>query len=300
MSKKINTQFTVGGDPELLLEDSQGQIVSSIPVLKRDKNNPIILDKGLAAKLYADNSLAEMAFKPSKNKKDFVDTYRSVFRAAQKYLGKDYRFRVQSAHFFEQNQLEAAHGIDPQQVGCNPEYDFYKREIKNLGEFESTMRSGSSHIHVGHALFEDIANKENALKVIEIYLGCSSVIWDNDPTSLERRKKYGTSGSFRPTSYGFEMRFMSNYMLNSPKLVELSYDLLEYSLSFMFNGTYEKVIASVNTEDVQKAINKCDKNLALKVLKQAGLDGKLFKRVVSFSEKKYDTKSFYSEWGIKI
>jgi len=295
-----NNQFTIGGDPEVFISGKNGEIHSSIPILKRDKHNPIVLDKKSGVKTYADNSLAEMAFNPSKSKKEFVEKYRKAFLGLQKYLGKNYRIKIQSAHFFKENELEAAHGIDPMQVGCSPEFNHWKREVNQLGEFTNTMRSGSSHIHIGHEMFKDINNKERALKMIEIFLGCSSVIWDNDKTSSVRREKYGTSGSFRPTDYGFETRFMSNYMLNSPKLVELAYDLIEFSLSFVFNDKDAEILSKVSVEDVQNAINKCDKDLAVSVLKQAGLTEELFKRVVEQSKKSYSTKDFYKEWDIKV
>ncbi len=293
-------QFSIGGDPEIFLTNAAGEIMSSIPVLKHDKYDPIVLDASKEIKLYADNSLAEMAFAPSYNKKDFVETYRQAMQKAQSHLGKGFRLKIQSAHYFKENELEAAFGIDPLQVGCNPEYSHWRKEVNELGAFENTMRSGSSHVHVGHPLLEDHDNKGRALAVIEVFLGCSSILWDNDKSSLERRKKYGKSGSFRPTGYGFETRFMSNYMLNSPKLVELTYDLIEYSLSHIFNNTDEKVMKSVNIEDVQNAINNCDKALAEKVLTQAGLPENLFARVKEQAAKKYSTKDFYSNWKIKI
>ena len=292
--------FTIGSDPELMIMEAGGDITSSIPVLKRDKHNPIELDKASATKLYADNSLAELAFAPSKNKKDFVKKYRTAFQKAQDYLGKKYRLHVKSAHFFKENELEAAHGIDPKEIGCNPEFSFWKQEMNELGAFEDTMRSGSCHIHLGHPTLKSMAAKENALKVIEIFLGCSSVIWDNDESSVIRRKKYGKSGSFRPTDYGFETRFMSNCMLNSPVLVELAYDLIEYSLGHIFNGTFQKVIDSVNVEEVQLAINTCDKVLAEKVLMQAGLPKNLFARVKKQTGINYSSADFYKNWKIKI
>ncbi len=292
--------FTIGGDPELMLARANGEIVSSIPVLKRDKNNPICLDKDRAINLYADNSLCEVSFKPSHNKYDFVNSYRTAFQKAQKYLGKDYRLLVKSAHYFKENELEEAYGIDPKQIGCNPEYDFYEEKIRHLGEFKNTMRSGSSHIHCGSPKIVEYHMRHNALKILEIYLGCSSILWDNDESSKTRRMCYGKSGSFRPTDYGFEIRCPSNYMLNSPSLVELAYDLVEYSLSHIFNNTYKNILDSINSKDVQDAINNCDKIKAEQILVKAKLPKELFKRVKSESKKKYSTAEFYKNWDIKV
>jgi hypothetical protein len=300
-TKKIQSKFTIGGDPELMLQDLTGKVISSIPVLKRDKYNPIILDKKNAIKCYADNSCLEYAFAPSTNKKDFVNKYRLAFQKGQKYLGKNYRLLVKSAHVFEENQLEAAYGIDPKEIGCNPEFSHWEQKVNDLGTFgNSTMRSGSSHIHVGNPKLVDFDTRHNALAMIEIFLGCASILWDNDPSSILRREKYGSSGSFRVTEYGFETRFMSNYMLNSPRLVELAYDLLEYSLSHIFNDTYKDVLKKINVEDVKSSINLCNKELAEKILIQAKLPKDLFNRVKEESKKNYSTKDFYKNWDIKV
>jgi hypothetical protein len=297
----VKPMFTIGGDPEIYIAKPNGEIQSSIPVLKRDKHNPIILDKGQQIKIYADNSLLEASFAPADNKKDFVNRFKTAFQKTQNYLGKNHRIVVKSAHFFKENELEAAHGIDPLQVGCNPEFSFWEKKINELGEFTDTMRSGSSHIHLGADILKaSLENKENALKMVEIYLGLSSILWDNDETSVIRRKKYGTSGSFRITPWGCESRFMSNYMLNSPSLVELTYDLVEYSLSHIFNNTYQKVLDLIDTKEVQNAINNCDKALAEKLLKQANLPKELFSRVKKESKKKYSTDTFYKNWNIKV
>ena len=301
--KKMNIKpfFTIGGDPEIYIATKDGEIKSSIPILKRDKHNPITLDKNQQIKIYADNSLLEASFAPANNKKDFVNRFRTAFQKTQKYLGKNHRIVVKSAHFFKKNELEEAYGIDPLQVGCNPEFSVWEKKINELGEFSDTMRSGSSHIHLGADILKaSLENKENALKMVEIYLGLSSILWDNDATSVIRRKKYGTSGSFRITPWGCEARFMSNYMLNSPSLVELTYDLVEYSLSHIFNNTYQKVLDLIDTKEVQNAINNCDKVLAEKLLNQVKLPSELFKRVKEESKKKYSTKTFYQQWKIKV
>lgn len=287
------SEVTLGGDPETFLTDRKGNIKSSIPILKRDKYNPIVLDKNKKITLFADNSLGEFSFVYAKTKEEFISRYRDAFKKGQKYLGNDYRLLMQSAHTFEPNELEAAYGIDPQQIGCSPEYDFYRIEQKNLGPFENNMRSGSSHLHVGHPDLLDFTKRHEALRTLEIFLGCASVIWDNDESSVIRRQKYGQAGSFRPTGYGFEMRCLSNYMLNSPKLIGLAHDLIKHSLSHVFQGTHKEIIATINEENVKEAINKCNKSLAEKVLIEAKLPKPLMKQVSK--PKKYN---FYKEWAI--
>ena len=57
-----DTNFLVSSDPEIMVMDVSGEIKSSIPILKTDKNKPIVLDESIGAKTFADNSLAEFSF----------------------------------------------------------------------------------------------------------------------------------------------------------------------------------------------------------------------------------------------
>ena len=64
-------QITFGNDIEMMLQDaSNGNIVNAIPVLKRDKFNPIKLGNGV--NLYFDNMLAEFTIKPYRNKEQML------------------------------------------------------------------------------------------------------------------------------------------------------------------------------------------------------------------------------------
>ena len=93
---------------------------------------------------------------------------------------------------------------------------------------------------------------------------------------------------------------MSNYVLNSPELISLAYDLIEHALSFMLDGKEKETIALVNELDVQNCINNCDKKLAFKILKQVKLPKSLMSRVTEQSNKKYSTEDFYANWKIKV
>lgn len=299
--KNLLKKMLIGGDPEIFIATDTGEVKSSIPILKRDKNEPIILDENLGIKLYADNSLAEFAFNPAKSKNELVETYRKALQETQKHLGKGYRILVKSAHYFKENELEKMYDIDPMAVGCQPELNWRKREINQLGAFTNTMRSSSAHIHVSHPELESLENKETALNLIEAIVGMASVLWDNDETSVVRRSKYGTSGSCRFSGHDhIEARFMSSYMLNSPKLVELTYELTEYALSHILDSTAGNVIEKFNQDDVVEAINTCNKKLALKVLKAIGLPKDLFNRVIEESEKTYTPNDLYTNWQIEV
>src|ERR1017187_4423478 len=135
------THFSLGADPEVLIALQSGIIVSSIPVLKRDKNNPIVLDAENGVNLYADNSLAEFTLKPANNKEEWMNVFRVALQKTQEYLKQSgHKIQIKSAHTFGENELEAAYGIDPQQIGCQPQFDAWSLSMDDLGQFQNNMR----------------------------------------------------------------------------------------------------------------------------------------------------------------
>lgn len=289
----MRAKMTYGSDPELFLQDiAKNKIVSSIPVLKRDKHNPIKLKDGVV--MYADNVLCETAFPPANSKDEMVHRFRGVFKQIQGKLGKKYRMVPQAAHEFTKNDLKPQFGIDPMESGCNPSFDAWNATINEPKPFVNGFRTGSAHFHVGHDKLTDFDTRLNAIKVLDIYLGCSFVLIDKDETSKIRRQYYGLSSEHRPTEYGLEYRVLSPYVLKSPQLVSLALDIIDFSMEKVFKGESSEVIKLVNPVNVMSAINNCDAKLAQSVLNQAELPGDLMKRVTS----QYKLGDFYQEWGI--
>jgi hypothetical protein len=76
------------------------------------------------------------------------------------------------------------------------------------------------------------------IRMLDLFLGIPSVFIDKDRTSVARRKLYGKAGRFRKPPHGVEYRSLSNFWLSSPKLVELVYDICEFTLEFVKNKKY--------------------------------------------------------------
>lgn len=303
--KNNKPEFLISFDPEAFLCDAKENVKSSIPILQRDKYNPIILDKETGTQTFSDNLLLEFSFNPSKTKNELINKYRGALQKIQNHIGKKYRILAKSAHICNDEDLVESFGVDPKIIGCSKSLCFRKKEIKDL-KFEDAdspnMRSGSNHLHISSPVISTIEDKENIARLIEIFLGMASVIWDKDPTAVERRKVYGRSGEVRyPEGEGrLEARFLSNYVMRSPELIDLTYDLTEYALSHMYSKTAEKVFSFVNETEVENAINNCDRELAKKVLKDSKLPKGLLNRVMKFDKVNYSTKSLYKNWQIKV
>jgi hypothetical protein len=281
--------ITLGSDPEMMLWDKdQRKIVSSIPILKRDKHDPIDLGDGM--KMYADNVLVESAFEPSTTKEGFVSTIRTAIIRMQEKLGERYSLLPQSAHLYDADELKEKSCWES---GCNPNYDVYARTMNLPAKFESGLRTGSFHIHIGSEKLIDHEDKDKAIKLLDIFLGCSSIVFDGDKTSSARRALYGKAGEFRPTPYGVEYRVLGNFALRSPKTTELVVDLVAYTMEQIYQGKADEIIASSDQDNVVQAINSGMKGLANSILQSSGLPRDLFERV----NKQYNPK-FNVAWGI--
>lgn len=298
-------QFLISGDPEVMLCDENGEVQSSIPILRHDKHSPIILDKKTGTQIFSDNVLCEFSFDPSGSKKELIDKYHAALQKIQQHIGKKYRILAKSAHVYKDEDLNESFGVNPKEIGCSPSFCFRRREIKQLNFEDASspnMRSGSAHLHLSSPILKTLEDKETILHLIEAHVGLASVIWDKDETSIERRKVYGKSGEMRlPQGEGrVEARFMSNYILRSPALIDLAYDLVEYCFSLMYDGKAKEVLKSVNGEMVEKAINECDCEVAKSVLKDIGIPKNLFKRIMAYEKVNFSAASLYKNWKIKV
>jgi hypothetical protein len=304
--KKTPLKLTIGSDPELMLLDSQrNKIVSSLRILKQTKEFPIIL--GDDTKMYADNVLVEASFPPISLGGDMISHLRNVFVKMQERLGARYKLLPQSSHVYEDNELKYkvtkpdGKKVTAWDIGCNPNYDVYNRRMNLPAEFENGLRTGSFHLHLGNEAYQtdregklmSMPNKEEAIKIMDVFVGCASVLFDNDKTSAARRKYYGKAGEFRPTPYGVEYRVLGNFSLRSPETTNLILDLTKHAMGHITNETSKDVLKIVKEEDVKSAINNNDKEIAKKVLKKVSLPAELMARI----SKEYNPE-FYSAWAI--
>lgn len=279
-------KITIGTDPELMLADDKGVIVNSLPVLKKDKHDPIMLDKN--TKLYCDNVLVEMAMKPALSSIEMVNRLTGCFRMATEALPPGYSLVPKAAHYYEElppkPSDEIIHLVTTGQlpddvipmewqIGCNPNFDVYAGTMRNQSRFPNTLRTGSFHIHIGNKNWNDEEEyelltdpqKRKAIKLLDIFLGCPSVVFDTDESSKLRRSLYGGAGEWRPTPYGVEYRVLSNFALRSPLLAKACFDLAFYAMSFLNSGYDDHILKECNMMDVQKAINGSDARLAASI-----------------------------------
>lgn len=295
--------MTFGSDPEsMIIRLDDQKVVSAIPIIGHDKHDPIDLGDGI--RLYADNVLAENSFPPTENPDDFIARLREVFVRTMEFLGGRYELAFRAAHIYDETELgpkpEIMVGKLPVEweIGCNPSWDTYKQSSYIPNPFEDGMRTGSFHLHIGHEKLaggmDNIEMKATAIRLLDLFVGCASVIFDKDKSSPMRRRLYGKCGDFRPTPYGIEWRTLGNYALRSPALVRLVLDLATYAMGFIDRGEHEAALEWTDPDEVQKAVNTCDKKLAKQILLDAAMPSELMHRI----ERRYRIINWREAWAI--
>ncbi len=309
----MNKSF--GSDPELLLIDNNEQPFSAIDVIKGDSANRITI---LNHQFYYDNVLAECAIKPSYSKQETIENFRECFKIYTD-LVKPLKLKPQASTIFSDVQLD---NQIAKIIGCVPDWCAYKiKMIKPPKEFSSNLRSCGGHIHLGSKMLAgDDSRPLLLIYMLDLFIGIPSLWLDKDPTSPRRRQLYGKAGRYRPKDYGLEYRSLSNFWLQSPKMVSLIYDICMFVHDFVEDGRAwkmwsfdEDVFYSSNTlsdawqchaydiTDLQKSINQSDKTMALPIFKLAreAMPSFILKELDELIESNVKN-DFYENWELKL
>lgn len=224
--------FTFGSDPEFLV------VLNSLPksaigLIKGSIEDRIKINGN---EFYYDNVLAECAIKPGSTKQEVVENFRICLKQFAEIV-KPYEIVPQASAIFDDSELQHPAA---RQVGCAKDFCAYDMQQKDgpLKEIaEGNLRSCGGHIHLGdEVLLYDGPEPILAVYMLDLFVGIPSLWLDKDPTSPRRRKLYGQAGRYRAKPYGLEYRSLGNFWLESPKMVELMYDLCKFALECVRNG----------------------------------------------------------------
>lgn len=233
--------ISFGSDPEFMLM-KDGRYFSAIGIVEGDIANRI---KENGHEFYWDNVLAECAIKPGFNREEVVENFRDCFKTYARIVAP-YRLVPQASQHYPAAELD---NEKARNAGCAPDNCAYlvKRIKPPKGFLANTdLRTCGGHVHLGRtddsqeALDHDSWLSIITVRLLDLFVGVPSLYIDHDPTSLERRVLYGKAGRFRPKPYGLEYRSLSNFWLASPTLVELIYDLCQFTVDFVNDGKWSK------------------------------------------------------------
>lgn len=249
--------YTVGCDPEVFLQNKQGEIVSAIPYLEGVKGKPQEIEHGF---LHSDNVLAELNPNPASNLHDFLINVRGAMQDLQEIISPHgLNIAILSSHEMDQKYLD--HPL-AQQFGCEPDMDVWTMTMQDgiNPSKAGNLRTAGGHIHIG---LGDDFSPDNVIKTarrMEFYVGLPSVILDKDK---RRRSLYGASGRFRPKPEygGLEYRVLSNFWLSKTYLMEWVFNAALGAASgghirdeYIFDeNLYGPVRRAIDTHDVTLA-----------------------------------------------
>lgn len=303
-AKPENIQLTFGADPEIFIYDNEEKrIVSAIPVVKRDKYDPHKLDEHV--NFYFDNCMGEFTVKPAASKEEFIKNIGNSLKLINEFLIGEYKNRysikIQAAHEFDPEFLEHE---DALKIGCNPEYNADTVSDVVPPDFSGNLRSAGAHYAIGSArLSEDhflsqFQTKIDLVKLFDYFVAIPFTLIDTDSTSAMRRKIYGKKASHRPKdaygSLGVEYRVLSNFWLNSPKLVGLIYDLASYSIERLLARDYQKIV-DLDYKLAAAAIQENNKELAQEILDMIEFPKTFLIRLNQIKDTKWE---FHKEWEL--
>lgn len=244
----------VGCDPEVFVADGSG-IIPGIGLIGGSKHEPMQVDKGA---LQEDNVLAEFNIIPAATEDDFVTNINHVMQQLM-YRIAPLEMRILSSHRFDKEVLEKA-GPKAMEFGCDVDYNAWSMQPNRRPDPTTNLRTAGGHVHVSFdSDDETMAYKVGAM--MDYYLGVPSVLLDSDQ---ERRQMYGKAGAIRPKDYGVEYRTLSNFWLQSDKLMRWVFrnakEAVE-NVDHVFN--FRKLFPA---DDVQNVINTGNTRRAEKII----------------------------------
>lgn len=306
--------FTFGSDPEFTLV-KDGRYRSAIGIIQGATDNRI---KIRGHEFYYDNALAEAAIKPSSTKEDAVANFRECLQLYAE-MAQPFRLVAQAAQNYERSELDHP---EAKKVNCDPEHCPYlmKQASSPIEEIlYGTLRTCGGHVHLGHEGLIDTPEAILAMYMCDIFLGIPSLWLDKDPTSLTRRSMYGAAGRYRVKSYGMEYRSLSNFWLQTPRLVAFVFEMSQFITEYVVSGqawkhwTFDLDVFyntdnladawTCHTYDVmalRDAIRTGDKGLAAESYKLAQelMPSRLRAEMLELCD--VNPGELYSEWGLKV
>lgn len=308
-SVDVSKFLTYGADPEILLFDNEeNRVVSAIPVLGRDKNIPYELSEYV--KFYYDNTMAEFTVRPADSIPDFIKSIRESLESIHTFLtkthGNKYSIKVKAAHVFDDEFLDHD---DAKKIGCDPEYCAYIVRDIVPDSFVGGLRSCGGHIVCGHNKFNELTFEEqeqtpllnlegrcNLTKLLDYYLAVPMILVDNDPTATIRKQLYGSCGRHRAPVYGLEYRVLSNFWIQSPRLVDMVARLATFAVEQLHKNNLS-VLDKISKEKVFNTVKTGNRVAARHIVEILNLPTDYTEKLNELG--KVQTWDIYKEWSLK-
>ena len=261
------TKILVGADPELFVKQN-GKHVSGFGLIPGDKAQPHVVECGA---VQVDGMALEFNIDPAASEKEFITNLDTVMGILKQMVPDHEVVADPVAHFTK--EYMAKQPFKALELGCDPDFNGWTGKENKKPDVDLPFRTGAGHVHIGiveNANTEDKAYMDvccAATREMDLFLALPSLFYDND---TQRREMYGKAGAFRPKSYGFEYRTLSNRWLSDKAIMSWVYRATQQCIAGFLKGD-RKADHYAKTTDIQEIINKSNKREARKIIKDAGL-----------------------------
>lgn len=216
----------IGGDPEFFVIDPKGEPIGAFEFFPGTKEDPYPLKDG---SVQVDGFAVEIGIDPCDTAKEFNSRVVSLVSQCRDFIPSGYDFSFKAVEKFSNGYFNSVSPVF-KAVGCSPSWDFLSGEQEVPPDLiDSRKRYAGGHIHIGwtNGLDMDCPITKSTLtqcaKHIQKRLTLSNLDngGENEYKSRAntRLRDYRCYNSFRPKSYGLELRRPSNWWVD-PKLCD--------------------------------------------------------------------------------
>lgn len=248
-------RILVGADPEVFVQKGNN-FESAHNLIPGTKESPFPVDKGA---VQVDGMALEFNINPAESDDEFVTNITTVFNILKSMVPEYNVIATPVADFSD--EIIKSQPAAALELGCDPDYNAWTGGVNIKPNANRPMRTASGHVHIG---WVDNADKNDAshvadccevVKQMDFYLGLASLMADSD---TRRREMYGKAGCCRFKSYGVEYRTLSNFWLNSEKMMRWVFNNVQIAMKEMMNGNilhqrYGDIQEIINTSNVKEA-----------------------------------------------
>ena len=275
-------KFMIGCDPEIFVQDKDGNPMSAVGIVKGTKAAP---EKVAQGAVQVDGLALELNTTPV-NYGDFGQfdhNVMTVLGALKKRLPEGCDFLIKPSVNFSQAVIDGA-PKEALELGCEPDFNAWAGGTPNpRPDAATTLRTGAGHLHIGWDKDIPVDHPDHIdvccdfVKTLDLYVGLASIILDPDPT---RRTLYGKAGCFRPKSYGVEYRTPSNAWLKTQTARSFIFNCLTNAINaqlkngrarYDYDGYITQVVGNQakdykNQYNIERIINESDVKMAKLIL----------------------------------
>lgn len=266
MTNSLKSKVLLGTDPEIFVS-KDGKLVSGHDLIRGTKDNPLKVENGA---VQVDGTALEFNIDPASTEAEWIKNIDSVMSTLISMI-PGYKLEAIPVANFGIEYLRTLPAIATE-LGCSPDFDAWNVAQNPRPNGELPFRSAAGHIHFGIIEANDapIADGEyigwiaQKVRELDYYLALPSLFYDGD---TQRRELYGKAGAFRPKSYGFEYRTLSNQWLGNEGLKRWAYRASQKAMD-----NIERGISLVDKYgDIRNIINGSNKDEARIIIEREGI-----------------------------